>query len=148
MALLAGAQAHASDNSLSNATCPKSSLKCLMRYSGGWPSITGMSPVTVYVPRAVLCMRRRTVVDGVADLELVGHYRCLDWSATPLTPKAVRLFHFSWVVQRVRSPLMRIMKEDGKLRSYGLALRRHRLLEEVILHLLGQIAPYPKNGLA
>jgi hypothetical protein len=43
---------------------------------------------------------------------------------------------------------MFVMQEDGKLRSNGLALGCHRLLEEVILHLLGQIAPYPKNGLA
>ena len=40
------------------------------------------------------------------------------------------------------------MQEDGKLRSYGFALRRHCLIEEMILHLLGQVAPYPNNSLA
>jgi hypothetical protein len=43
---------------------------------------------------------------------------------------------------------MVVMQEDGKLRSYGLALRRDGLFEEVILRLLRQIAPAPNNGLA
>ena len=43
---------------------------------------------------------------------------------------------------------MLVMQEDGKLRSYGLALTRDGLFEEVILHLLRQIAPAPNNGLA
>jgi hypothetical protein len=43
---------------------------------------------------------------------------------------------------------MLVMQEDGKLRSYGFALRRHRLLEEMILHVLGQIAPYPNDSFA
>jgi len=43
---------------------------------------------------------------------------------------------------------MLVVQEHGKLRSYGLALRRDRLLKEVILHLLGQVAPYPNNSLA
>jgi hypothetical protein len=34
---------------------------------------------------------------------------------------------------------MLVMQEDGKLRSYGFALRRHCLIEEMILHLLGQV---------
>jgi hypothetical protein len=58
-----------------------------------------------------------------------------------LTAKAVRLFHFAWVVQRVRGARMFVMEEDGKLRSYGFALRRHCLFEEMILQFLGQVAP-------
>ena len=42
---------------------------------------------------------------------------------------------------------MLVMQEGGKLRSYGFALRRHCLIEEMILHLLGQVAPYPNNSL-
>ena len=34
---------------------------------------------------------------------------------------------------------MLVMQKDGKLRSYGFALRRHCLIEEMILHLLGQV---------
>jgi hypothetical protein len=34
---------------------------------------------------------------------------------------------------------MLVMQEDGKLRSYGFALRRHCLIEEMILHLLGKL---------
>ena len=34
---------------------------------------------------------------------------------------------------------MLVMQEDGKLRSYGFALRRRCLIEELILHLLGQV---------
>ena len=34
---------------------------------------------------------------------------------------------------------MLVMQEDGKLRSYGFALRRRCLIEEMILHLLGQV---------
>jgi hypothetical protein len=45
------------DNSLSTAILSKSSLKRLIRYSGGWPSGTGRNPVTVYVPRAALCIK-------------------------------------------------------------------------------------------
>jgi len=61
----------------------------------------------------------------VADLELVGHYRCfdlrpsstsrrmaLDWE---LTAKAVRLFHFARVAERVQCALMLIVQENGKL---------------------------------
>src|SRR5207249_3895836 len=33
-------------------------------------------------------------------------------------------------------------------RSYGLALRRDRLLKQMILHVLRQVAPYPNNSLA
>ena len=40
------------------------------------------------------------------------------------------------------------MQEDRKLRSNGLALRRHRLLKEMILHVLGQIAPDPNDCIA
>jgi hypothetical protein len=43
---------------------------------------------------------------------------------------------------------MLVMQEDGKLRSYGFALKCHRLLKEVILHLLGQVAPYPNDSFA
>jgi hypothetical protein len=46
-------------------------------------------------------------------------------SERELTAKAVRLFHLAWVVQRVRGARMFVMEEDGKLRSYGFALRRH-----------------------
>src|SRR3982074_3232625 len=42
---------------------------------------------------------------------------------------------------------MPIMQEDRKLRSNRFALRRHRLLEEMVLHLLRQGAPYPNNRL-
>ena len=62
----------------------------------------------------------------------------------PLAPKAVGLLHFAGVAQRVRRARMFVMQEDGKLG--GLALRRHRLLEEVILYVLWQVAPYPNNG--
>jgi hypothetical protein len=34
---------------------------------------------------------------------------------------------------------MLIVQEDGKLRSYGLASRRNRLLEDAILHVLRQV---------
>src|SRR6476661_1369545 len=60
--------------SFSNATRSNSSLKCLIRYSGGLSSIAGMSPVIVYVPRAVLSMRFWAVVDDGPDLEFVGHF--------------------------------------------------------------------------
>jgi hypothetical protein len=40
------------------------------------------------------------------------------------------------------------MQEDRKLRSNGLALRGHRLLKEMILHVLGQIAPDPNDCIA
>jgi hypothetical protein len=69
-------------------------------------------------------------------------------ASTPLTAKAVRLLRFARVAQRVRGARMLVMQEDGKLRSYGFALRRHCLIEEMILHLLGQVAPYPNNSLA
>ena len=69
----------------------------------------------------------------------------LDWE---LTANAVRLFHFARVAKRIRCALMLIVQENGKLRSYGLALRRHRLPEQVILHLLRHITTYPNNGLA
>jgi hypothetical protein len=65
-----------------------------------------------------------------------------------LTAKAVRFGCFSRVAQRVRSLLMSVMQEDRKLRSNCFALRRHRLPEEMILHLLGQVAPYPRNSRA
>jgi hypothetical protein len=39
---------------------------------------------------------------------------------------------------------MFVMQEDDKLG--GLALRRHRRFEEVILYVLWQVAPYPNNG--
>ena len=42
---------------------------------------------------------------------------------------------------------MLIVKENGELRPYGLALSRHRLLEEAILHVLRQVAPNADNGL-
>jgi hypothetical protein len=42
---------------------------------------------------------------------------------------------------------MLIVQEDGKLRSYGLATRRNRLLEEAILHVLRQVTPNSDNGL-
>jgi hypothetical protein len=66
----------------------------------------------------------------------------------PLTAKAVRLGHLAGVAQWVRCARMLVVQEDGKLRSYGLSLRSHRLLKEVILHVLGQIAPYPNDSLA
>jgi hypothetical protein len=50
----------------------KSSLKCLIRYSG-WPSDAGMTPVTVYV-RAVLNTIKRAVIDHRVDLEFVAHF--------------------------------------------------------------------------
>ena len=65
----------------------------------------------------------------------------------PLTPETVGP-SFARVAQWVRRARMVVMQEDGKLRSYGLALRRDGLFEEVILHLLRQIAPAPNNGLA
>jgi hypothetical protein len=43
---------------------------------------------------------------------------------------------------------MFVMQEDGKLGPYRLALRCHGLFEEMILHLLRQVAPYPNNSLA
>ena len=66
----------------------------------------------------------------------------------PLTPETVGLLHFARVAQWVRRARMVVMQEDGKLRSYGLALRHDGPFEEVILHLLRQIAPAPNNGLA
>jgi hypothetical protein len=42
---------------------------------------------------------------------------------------------------------MLVMQENGKLRSNGLTLRRHGLFEEMILDVLGQVAPYPNNSL-
>ena len=62
----------------------------------------------------------------------------------PLTPETVGLLHFARVAQWVRRARMFVMQEDGKLG--GLASRRHRLLEEVILYVLWQVAPYPNNG--
>src|SRR5262245_10276453 len=43
---------------------------------------------------------------------------------------------------------MLVVQENCKLRSYGLAFRCDCLLKQMILHLLGQIAPYPNNSLA
>jgi hypothetical protein len=65
-----------------------------------------------------------------------------------LTAKAVRFGCFPRVAQWVQSLLMSVMQEDRKVRSNCFALRGHRLPEEMILHLLGQIAPYPNNSLA
>jgi hypothetical protein len=42
---------------------------------------------------------------------------------------------------------MVIVKENGELRSYGLAPRRNRLFEEAILHALRQVTPNADNGL-
>jgi hypothetical protein len=64
------------------------------------------------------------------------------------TAKAVRLLDFARVAKWVRSARMLVVQEDGKLGSNGLALRRHGLFEKMILHLLGQIAPYPNNSFA
>ncbi len=66
----------------------------------------------------------------------------------PLTAEAVRLLDFARVAQWVRRARMLVMQKDGKLGSNGLALRRHGLLEEVILYVLRQVAPYPNNGIA
>jgi hypothetical protein len=35
---------------------------------------------------------------------------------------------------------MLVMQENGKLRSNELTLRRHRLSEEMVLYVLGQVA--------
>src|SRR5262249_18644886 len=43
---------------------------------------------------------------------------------------------------------MLVVQENCKLRSYGLALRCDRLLKQMILHLLGQIAPRSNDGFA
>ena len=40
------------------------------------------------------------------------------------------------------------MQEDGKLLSHGLALRRHSLLEKIVLNVMGQLAPIPRNSVA
>jgi hypothetical protein len=61
---------------------------------------------------------------------------------------AIRLGRRTRIAQRVQSAPMLVMQEDRKLRSNGLALRRYRLLKEIILHLLGQIAPDSNNSLA
>ena len=45
------------DNSFCTAARSKSSLGCLMQYSGGWPSSAGLCPVTMYVPRGALTKR-------------------------------------------------------------------------------------------
>ena len=42
---------------------------------------------------------------------------------------------------------MVIVKENGELRSYGLAPRRNRLFEEAILHVLRQVTPNADNCL-
>ena len=75
-----------------------------------------------------------------------GHF----FSLTPARsspPKAIRLLHFARVAQWVRRARMLVMQENGKLRSNGLTLRRHGLFEEMILDVLGQVAPYPNNSL-
>src|SRR3954463_8782656 len=62
------------DNSLCPATRSKSSLGCLIRYSGAWPSSAGLCPVNDV--RAAWCAYkavRRSVVNDCADLKLVGH---------------------------------------------------------------------------
>ena len=41
--------------------------------------------------------------------------------------------------------VMFVMQEGGKLGSYGLALGRHRLVEEMLLHLVRQVAPYASS---
>src|SRR5258705_813313 len=64
-----------------------------------------------------------------------------------LTAKTVRLFHLARIAKRVRRAWMPVMQEDRKLRSDRLALRRHRLLEEMVLHLLRQSAPCPNDSL-
>jgi hypothetical protein len=64
---------HAADNSLSTATRSNSSLKCLIRYSGGLSSIAGMSPVIIYVPCRAKHAVFWAVVDDGPDLELVEH---------------------------------------------------------------------------
>jgi hypothetical protein len=43
---------------------------------------------------------------------------------------------------------MLLVQEHRKLRSYGFALRRDRRLEEMILDVLRQVAPYPNDSLA
>jgi hypothetical protein len=42
---------------------------------------------------------------------------------------------------------MLVMQKDGKLGSNGLASSGDGLFEKMILHLFGQVAPYPNNGL-
>ena len=39
------------------------------------------------------------------------------------------------------------MQEDRKMRSHRFTLRGHRLLEQMTLHVLRQIAPHPDNSL-
>ena len=73
----------------------------------------------------------RSVVDNGADV-------CGACAITLLTAEAVRLFHVAAGGQGIGSPLMVIVKENGELRSYGLAPRRNRLFEEAIFHVLRQ----------
>jgi hypothetical protein len=66
---------------------------------------------------------------------------------TLLTTEAVRLFHLARVAQGIGGQLMVIVKENGELRSCGLAPSRNNLFEEAIFHVLRQIAPNADNGL-
>src|SRR3954467_8986983 len=66
----------------------------------------------------------------------------------PLTAQTVRLVHVARIAQRVERAWMLVMQEDRKLRSDGFAARRDRPLEQMILHLLRQVAPYPDDSLA
>jgi hypothetical protein len=84
----------------------------------------------------------RSIVHDFADLELVGH------SFRQLSAETVRLLHFARITQRVRRAIMLVMQEDGKLRSDGLALGCHRLFEELILQVLGQVTPESDNSFA
>jgi hypothetical protein len=43
---------------------------------------------------------------------------------------------------------MFVMEEDGKLLPHWLALRRHGFLEQIVLNLLGQLAPDLRNSLS
>jgi hypothetical protein len=83
--------------------------------------------------RSLVLLCHRSVVDNGTDVVLVALY-----AITLLTTEAVRLFHLARVAQGIGGPLMVIVKENGELRSYGLAPRRNDLFEEAILHVLSR----------
>jgi len=86
----------------------------------------------------------QTLLPGYHSASLIARSARRSCCIDTANPKAVRFGRLA----RVTSARMLIMQEDCKLRSYGFTLRCYRLLKQMILHLLRQVAPYPNNSLA
>src|SRR6188472_3533867 len=66
----------------------------------------------------------------------------------PLAAQTVRLLHVARIAQRIKRARMLLMQKDRKRRPDGFAARRDCALEQMVLHLLWQVAPNPDDSLA